>query len=134
MELTVANSSYDVVVIGSGPGWYEAALHAAQLGKSVACVEKAELGGICLNWGCIPTKALLHDAHVFHQAVSEVAAWGVSVDKSKLQWDKIVGRSRSVANTLSGQIGFLFKKNKVTHVKGTAFVPRAGIVEVKNEK
>jgi dihydrolipoamide dehydrogenase len=134
MELTVANSVYDVVVIGSGPGGYEAAVHAAQLGKSVACVEKAELGGICLNWGCIPTKALLHDAHAFHQAVSEVAAWGVSIDKSKLDWSKIVGRSRTVANTLSGQIGFLFKKNKVTSVKGTAFVPKAGVVEVKNEK
>jgi dihydrolipoamide dehydrogenase len=131
---TVANQSFDLVVIGSGPGGYEAAVHAAQLGKTVACVEKAELGGICLNWGCIPTKTLIHDAHLFHQVTSEAAAWGLTVDKAKLQWDKIVGRSRSVAGTLSGQIGFLFKKNKVTHVKGSAFVPKAGTVEVKNEK
>jgi len=130
----VASQVFDVVVIGSGPGGYEAAVHAAQMGKAVACVERAELGGICLNWGCIPTKALIHDAHVFHQTISEAAAWGLTVDKTKLQWDKIVGRSRSVANTLSGQIGFLFKKDKVTSIKGTAFVPKAGVVEVKNDK
>jgi dihydrolipoamide dehydrogenase len=134
----VANQSFDLVVIGSGPGGYEAAVHAAQLGKTVACVEKAELGGICLNWGCIPTKTLIHDAHLYHQVTSEAAAWGLAVDKNKLQWDKIIGRSRSVAGTLSGQIGFLFKKNKVTHVKGTAFVSKAGAggstIEVKNEK
>ncbi len=137
----MANQVFDVVIIGSGPGGYEAAVHAAQLGKRVACVEKAELGGICLNWGCIPTKTLLHDAHLFHQILHEGAAWGLAVDKAKLQWDKIVGRSRSVANTLSNQIGFLFKKNKVTSIKGTAFVPKAGgggekgcIVEVKNDK
>jgi dihydrolipoamide dehydrogenase len=134
----VASQVFDVVVIGSGPGGYEAAVHAAQLGKSVACVEKAELGGICLNWGCIPTKTLIHDAHLFHQITTEGAAMGLAVDKTKVQWDKIVGRSRAVANTLSNQIGFLFKKNKVTSVKGTAFVPKAGangcVVEVKNEK
>ncbi|HVT82986.1 MAG TPA: FAD-dependent oxidoreductase, partial [Phycisphaerae bacterium] len=132
-------ATLDLVVIGSGPGGYEAAVHAAQLGKTVACVEKAELGGICLNWGCIPTKTLIHDAHLFHQVTHEAAEWGLAVDKAKLQWDKIVGRSRKVAGTLSGQIGFLFKKNKVTHVKGTAFVAKAGgsdggcVVEVKDE-
>jgi dihydrolipoamide dehydrogenase len=134
----VASEAFDVVVIGSGPGGYEAAVHAAQLGKKVACVEKAELGGICLNWGCIPTKTLIHDAHLFHQVIGEAAAWGLSVDKNKLQWDKIVGRSRAVANTLSSQIGFLFKKHKVASYKGTAFVPKAGaagcVVEVKNDK
>ncbi len=134
----MANQVFDVVVIGSGPGGYEAAVHAAQLGKSVACVEKAELGGICLNWGCIPTKTLIHDAHLFHQILTEGAAMGLAVDKTKVQWDKIVGRSRKVAGTLSSQIGFLFKKNKVTHVVGTAFVPKAGpggcVVEAKNDK
>ena len=124
MELTVANQSFDLVVIGSGPGGYEAAVHAAQMGKKVACVEKAELGGICLNWGCIPTKTLLHDAHLFHQILHEAAAFGLTVDKTKLQWEKIVARSRQVAGTLSSQIGFLFKKSGVTHLKGTAFVAR----------
>ena len=136
----MANQVFDVVVIGSGPGGYEAAVHAAQLGKSVACVEKAELGGICLNWGCIPTKALIHDAHLFHQTTHDAAAFGLTVDKSKLQWDKVVGRSRAVANTLSGQIGFLFKKDKVTSVKGTAFIAKAptpasnAVIEVKNDQ
>ena len=63
-----------------------------QMGKTVACVEKAELGGSCLNWGCIPTKTLLHDAHLFHQILNEGAAWGLTVDKAKLQWDKIIGQ------------------------------------------
>jgi dihydrolipoamide dehydrogenase len=122
----VAQQAFDLVVIGSGPGGYEAAVHAAQMGKKVACAEKAELGGICLNWGCIPTKTLLHDAHLYHQILSEGAAWGLAVDKAKLQWDKIVGRSRQVAGTLSSQIGFLFKKFGVVHLKGTAFVAKAG--------
>src|SRR6185295_1615581 len=108
----------------SGPGGYEAAVHAAQMGKKVACVEKAELGGICLNWGCIPTKTLIHDAHLFHQVLTEAAAFGLAIDKTKLQWDKVVGRSRQVAGTLSGQIGFLFKKFNITHLKGTGFVTR----------
>jgi dihydrolipoamide dehydrogenase len=138
MEFGVATQAFDVVIIGSGPGGYEAAVHAAQMGKRVACVERAELGGICLNWGCIPTKALLHDAHLFHQILTEAAAFGLTVDKAKLQWDKVIGRSRAVANTLSNQIAFLFKKNKVTAFKGTAFVPKAGdagcVVEVKDEQ
>ncbi len=136
----MANHSFDLLVIGSGPGGYEAAVHAAQLGKKVACVEKAELGGICLNWGCIPTKALLHDAHLFHQITHDAAEFGLAVDTTKLQWDKIIGRSRKVANTLSNQIAFLFKKNNVTAFKGTAFVSKAAgggggsTVEVRDEK
>ncbi len=132
-------ATFDLVVIGSGPGGYEAAVHAAGMGKTVACVEKAELGGICLNWGCIPTKTLIHDAHLYHQVLTEAAAFGLAVDKSKLQWDKVVARSRQVAGTLSGQIGFLFKKDKVTSIKGTAFVAKAGgsdggcVVEVKDD-
>jgi dihydrolipoamide dehydrogenase len=127
-------TTYDVVIIGSGPGGYEAAVHAHQLGKTVACVEKAELGGICLNWGCIPTKALIHDAELFHEVTHDAPAFGLTVDKSKLQWDKVVARSRAVANTLSNQIGFLFKKNTVANIKGTAFIPKPGIVEVKNDQ
>ncbi len=119
------NAPFDLVVIGSGPGGYEAAVHAAQLGKKVACVERAELGGICLNWGCIPTKALIHDAHLYHQLLHEAAAFGLSIDKPKIQWDKIVARSRAVAATLSSQIGFLFKKNKVASIAGTAFIAQA---------
>ncbi len=134
----MANQRFDLVVVGSGPGGYEAAVHAAQLGKTVACVEKAELGGICLNWGCIPTKTLIHDAHLFHQVFSEAAAWGLVTDKTRFQWEKVVERSRKVAAKLSGQIGFLFKKDKVTSIKGTAFVSNsaagAHTIEVKNDK
>ena len=130
----MANQVFDVMVIGSGPGGYEAAVHAGRLGKSVACVEKAELGGICLNWGCIPTKALIHDAHLFHQAVHELAAFGVKADTGKLEWAKVVGRSRAVAGKLSNGIGFLFKSSKVASFKGHAFVPKPGVVEVRDEK
>ncbi len=130
----MANASYDLVIVGSGPGGYVAAVRAGQLGKSVACVERTELGGICLNWGCIPTKTLLHDAHLFHQAVHELADFGLTVDASKLQWNKVVERSRKVAGQLSKGIEFLFKKAKVTSYKGTAFIPKAGTVEVKNDK
>jgi dihydrolipoamide dehydrogenase len=121
----VADSVFDVVVIGSGPGGYEAAVHAAQFGKRAACVEKAELGGICLNWGCIPTKALIHDAHIFSRGLAEAQAFGITVDKSKLQWDTIVARSRAVAHALSIQIGFLFKKNGVASYQGTGLVKKA---------
>jgi len=130
----VASISVDVVIIGSGPGGYVAAVRAAQLGKKVACVERAELGGICLNWGCIPTKTLINDAHFFHEMVHQGPKYGLQIDRAKLQWNKVVERSRGVANTLSNQIGFLFKKNNVQSFKGSAFVPKAGVVEVKNEK
>jgi len=142
----VANQSppqqFDLVIIGSGPGGYEAAVHAAQLGKKVACVERAELGGICLNWGCIPTKTLIHDAHLYHQVLTEAADFGLTVDKSKLQWDKIVGRSRQVSAKLSGQVAFLFKKFGIVHLKGTGFVARSAgaggaspcLVDVKDDK
>jgi dihydrolipoamide dehydrogenase len=129
----VAQQVFDVVVIGSGPGGYEAAVHAAKAGKSVACVEKAELGGICLNWGCIPTKALIHDAHVFHSAIHEAAEFGLEVRTSGFKWDKVIARSRAVASKLSNGIGFLFKSNKITSVKGSAFVPRVGVVEVRDD-
>lgn len=131
-RMFVASHSYDVVVIGSGPGGYEAAVHAGQLGKSVACVEKAELGGICLNWGCIPTKALLHDAHLVQAIKHEGEALGMKADMAGLQWPKVVERSRKVAGQLSKGIEFLFKRNAVTTYVGTAFVPNAGTVEVKN--
>ena len=134
MEMLVANGSYDVVIIGSGPGGYVAAVRAGQLGKTVACVEKAELGGICLNWGCIPTKTLINDAHFFHEMRTVAPKYGMEVDVAKLAWGKIVERSRNVAGQLSKGIEFLFKKNKVTTFVGTAFVPKAGVVEVKNEK
>ncbi|MCX6270408.1 MAG: dihydrolipoyl dehydrogenase [Bacteroidetes bacterium] len=111
---------YDVIVIGSGPGGYVAAIRAAQLGMSVAVVEKAEIGGICLNWGCIPTKALLKSAQVFNY-LKHAGDYGVSVTgEIKPDLEAMVKRSRSVADAMSKGIQFLFNKNKITLIPGTA--------------
>ncbi|HVV87645.1 MAG TPA: dihydrolipoyl dehydrogenase [Kofleriaceae bacterium] len=114
----------DVVVIGSGPGGYVAAIRAAQLGLRVACVERESLGGICLNWGCIPTKALLRTAEVlelFHRAKE----FGLSADNIQADFPAIIQRSRDIAAKISKGVQFLFKKNKIEHVAGTArLLPR----------
>ncbi len=133
-SIPVANASYDLVIVGSGPGGYVAAVRAGQLGKTVACVERTELGGICLNWGCIPTKTLIHDAHMFQQILGYAKDFGLTVDQTKLQWNKVVQRSRNVAGQLSKGIEFLFKKNKITSYKGSAYIPQAGTIQVKNDK
>ncbi|MCC6817281.1 MAG: dihydrolipoyl dehydrogenase [Bacteroidia bacterium] len=123
---------FDIIVIGSGPGGYVAAIRASQLGKSVAIVEKAELGGICLNWGCIPTKALLKSAQVF-EYLKHSSDYGITVAEPKADFDAIVKRSRGVANNMSKGIEFLMKKNKITVIKGTAKLAGAKKVEVESE-
>ena len=122
--------NYDIIVIGSGPGGYVAAIRASQLGKKVAVIEKAELGGICLNWGCIPTKALLKSAQVFNY-LSHAADYGVSV-KGEIapDFESMVTRSRGVADGMSKGIQFLFKKNKVDHIQGFGKLKAAKTVEV----
>src|SRR5689334_21227098 len=109
----------DVVVIGSGPGGYVAAIRAAQLGLKTACVEKAELGGICLNWGCIPTKALLKTAEVF-ELFHRANEFGLAVDNPRADFPAVVKRSRDVAAKISKGVAFLLKKNQIEHVAGTA--------------
>ena len=121
---------YDVIVIGAGPGGYVAAIRAAQLKLKVACIEKAELGGICLNWGCIPTKALLASAHL-RQEIAHADVHGFGVGDVSVQWDKLIKRSRGVANRLSRGVGSLFKKYGVTHITGTAAIERPGVVIVQ---
>ncbi len=128
----MAEEKFDLIIVGSGPAGYVAAVRAAQLGKKVACVERTELGGICLNWGCIPTKALIQDAHFMHQMTHVAPEYGLKIDTAKLQWDKIVARSRGTAATMRKGIEFLFKKNKVTAFVGNAFVSKAGTVEVRD--
>ena len=129
----MAAKNFDVVVIGAGPGGYVAAIRAAQLGKQVCVVERENLGGICLNWGCIPTKALLRSAEVFH-LMHRAKDFGLSADKIGFDLDAVVARSRGVAKQLSGGIGHLMKKNKITVVMGEATLPRAGTVSVKTDK
>ncbi|NDW52385.1 dihydrolipoyl dehydrogenase [Aliiroseovarius sp. PrR006] len=129
----MAGQSYDTIVIGAGPGGYVAAIRAAQLGQKVAIVEREHLGGICLNWGCIPTKALLRSAEVFH-LMHRAKEFGLSAGKIDYDLPAIVKRSRGVAAQLSGGIGHLMKKNKVTVVMGEATIPAKGKVSVKTEK
>jgi len=129
----MAGQNFDVVVIGAGPGGYVAAIRAAQLGQSVAIVERENLGGICLNWGCIPTKALLRSAEVFH-LMHRAKEFGLKVEGASYDLDAVVARSRGVARQLSGGIGHLMKKNKVTVFMGAATLPKPGVVSVKTDK
>ncbi len=122
--------NYDIIVIGSGPGGYVAAIRAAQLGKRVAIVEKADLGGVCLNWGCIPTKALLKSAQVFSYC-KNAAHYGVAVEgEVKPDFEKIVARSRTVAETMSKGVAFLMKKNNIDVINGFGKLAGEGKVEV----
>ena len=112
-------SQFDLIVIGSGPGGYVAAIRAAQLGMKTAIVERAELGGICLNWGCIPTKALLRTAEVYRN-MQHAKDFGLAADNVRFDAKAVVDRSRKVAGRLSGGIAFLMKKHKITVIAGTA--------------
>lgn len=111
---------YDLIVIGGGPGGYVGAIRAAQLGLKTACIERDRLGGVCLNWGCIPSKALLHNAELYREAISHGDEWGFSFEKVKVDWKKIIGRSRGITDKISGGVGFLLKKNKIDHISGHA--------------
>jgi len=122
--------NYDIIVIGSGPGGYVAAIRAAQLGFKTAVVEREALGGICLNWGCIPTKALLKSAQVF-EYLNHAEEYGIKVQGGEADFSAIVKRSRGVAEGMSKGIQFLMKKNKIDVIMGTAKIKKGGKVEVK---
>lgn len=121
--------NYDLIVIGSGPGGYVAAIRAAQLGLKTAIVERENLGGICLNWGCIPTKALLKSAQVF-EYLNHAADYGIKVNGGEVDFGAVVKRSRDVADGMSKGISFLMKKNKIDIITGTAKVKGGKKVEV----
>ena len=123
--------NYDLIVIGSGPGGYVAAIRASQLGMNVAVVERAELGGICLNWGCIPTKSLLKSAQVLEYA-RHAADYGVKVEAAEPDFAAVVARSRAVADKMSKGIQYLFKKNNITVIPGTGKLTADKKVEVTN--
>ncbi|WP_424986531.1 dihydrolipoyl dehydrogenase [Microbulbifer sp. S227A] len=125
--------SFDMIVVGAGPGGYVAAIRGAQLGLNVAIVEREHMGGICLNWGCIPTKAMLRSAEVFH-LMERAGEFGLRADKIGYDLDAVVKRSRKVAGQLSGGIGHLMKKNKITTVMGAATVTGKGRVSVTTDK
>ncbi len=129
----MAAKSFDLIVIGAGPGGYVAAIRAAQLGMNVAIVEREHLGGICLNWGCIPTKALLRSSEVFH-LMHRAKEFGLKAEGIGYDLDAVVKRSRKVAGQLSGGIGHLMKKNKVTVVMGAAKLTGTGKVSVTTDK
>jgi dihydrolipoamide dehydrogenase len=129
----VADKSFDVVVIGAGPGGYVAAIRASQLGLKVAIIEREHLGGICLNWGCIPTKAMLRSAEVYH-LMHRAKEFGLSADNVSYDLDAVVKRSRGIAHQLSSGIGHLMKKNKIPVFMGKATVPTKGKVSVTTDK
>jgi len=125
--------NYDVIVIGSGPGGYPAAIRASQLGLKTAIVERESLGGICLNWGCIPTKALLKSAQVF-EYISHASDYGIAVKGASADFSGMVKRSRNVAQGMSKGVNFLMRKNKIDVIKGYGRIQRGKSVEVTDEK
>ncbi|SCZ71735.1 dihydrolipoamide dehydrogenase [Epibacterium ulvae] len=129
----MAAQSFDVIVVGAGPGGYVAAIRAAQLGLKTCIVEREHMGGICLNWGCIPTKALLRSSEVFH-LMERAGEFGLKADNIGYDLNAVVKRSRGVAKQLSSGIGHLMKKNKITVVMGEATLPAKGKVSVKTDK
>ena len=127
------STKYNVIVIGSGPGGYVAAIRASQLGMKVAVVERAEIGGICLNWGCIPTKALLKSAQVF-EYINHAGDYGINVKDASVDFGGIVKRSRDVAAGMSKGINFLFKKNKIDVIAGFGKLKPGKSIEVEDDK
>ncbi|MGB2408786.1 MAG: dihydrolipoyl dehydrogenase [Paracoccaceae bacterium] len=129
----MSSKSFDVVVVGAGPGGYVAAIRAAQLGLKTAIVEREHMGGICLNWGCIPTKAMLRSSEVFH-LMHRAKEFGLGAEKISFDLNAVVSRSRGVAKQLNQGVGFLMKKNKVQVFMGTATLTDPNTVSVKTDK
>lgn len=123
------NTSFDVVIIGGGPGGYVAAIRASQLGLKVGVVEKSRLGGICLNWGCIPTKALLRNAEVYN-LMNNAEEFGIKVKDVSFDFEKVIQRSRKISERISKGVEYLLKKNKIEHISGYGKIPEKGKVDV----
>lgn len=123
---------FDIIIIGSGPGGYVTAIRASQLGYNTAIIEKESLGGICLNWGCIPTKALLKSAEVYDY-LKKCEDYGISAENISSDFNKVVSRSRNIANTMSKGVNFLMKKNKITVIKGHATINSDKTISIKSQ-
>jgi pyruvate/2-oxoglutarate dehydrogenase complex dihydrolipoamide dehydrogenase (E3) component len=119
----VASKHYDIVVIGGGPAGYVGAIRAAQLGLKTACVERSKLGGVCLNWGCIPSKSLLANAELYEN-LQHAEDWGLKIPKVDVDWAKVISRSRGVADKLNKGVAFLLRKNKIDHIEGNAKITK----------
>jgi len=126
-------ADYDLAILGGGPGGYVAAIRGAQLDKKVCLIDKDKLGGVCLNWGCIPTKALLKNAEIYHH-IKNAGTYGIMVEKVSVDFKKNIKRSRDVSNRLSKGIEFLMKKNRISHISGTGKLTSNTTLEVKNGK
>jgi|MDSW01.3.fsa_nt_gb dihydrolipoamide dehydrogenase len=126
-------NKYDIIIIGGGPGGYVAAIRAAQLGKKIAVLESNHLGGICLNWGCIPTKALLKNAEVF-ETIKNAKKYGIDVGEVSVDWGKMIKRSRDVANRLSKGIEYLIKKNNIDYIPAHGKIKNASTVIGQDSK
>ena len=132
LRLIFYMANYDLIVIGAGPAGYVAAIKAAQLGKRVACVEKERGGGTCNNWGCIPTKALLKNAELFHTMKHRATEFGFKIEGLSYDWPAIMKRSRTVSDKGAAGVDYLFKKNKIDSIKGEASLDKTGEVRVKS--
>src|SRR5919108_902202 len=126
-----AQHTCDVVIIGGGPGGYVAAIRAAQLGMQVALVERDTLGGVCLNWGCIPTKALLRNAELYH-LMRRGAEFGLLCDNLRVDFGTVIARSRQVADRLAQGVEFLMRKNQIRVFRGLGCLAEAGVVAVQD--
>ena len=126
-------AKFDLAILGGGPGGYVAAIRGAQLGLKTCVIDQDKLGGICLNWGCIPTKALLKNAEVYHY-IKNADTYGINVGKVSVDFKKNIKRSRDVSNRLSKGIEFLIKKNKITHIQGTGKLTSKTSLEVNNKQ
>ena len=120
---------YDLAVLGAGPGGYVAAIRAAQLGLNTAIIDKDRLGGGCLNWGCIPTKALLKNAEIFYY-IKNAERYGINIPEYTVDFETTINRSRQIANQLSKGIAFLMKKNKITHIEGEGKLTSLTSIEI----
>ncbi|HWF43133.1 MAG TPA: dihydrolipoyl dehydrogenase [Candidatus Kapabacteria bacterium] len=126
----MASYDYDVVVLGGGPGGYPAAIRSAQLGLKTACIERDRLGGICLNWGCIPTKALLKNAEIYHTMQIAPQEWGIAYDNLRVDFGAVIKRSRDVSDRVVKGVEYLFRKNKIENVKGFGVLTGKNSIEV----
>ena len=128
------SEKFDIVVLGGGPGGYVAAIRASQLGLKTAVIEKDKMGGVCLNWGCIPTKSLLKNAEVYDIMKNKASDFGITVEGLSFDFKKIIKRSRNVSVKITRGVDYLMKKNEITRIKGFGILTSANDIQVVDEE